>query len=613
MFVRINERLRQSWLSCTILAVGCVLVGFSLTANAADASSRLPAGLKPSTDIPLAESNRVFIAEIEHRGLTLTRKGFPALSATLQKNNADQLARFLAPAFRGETLAVTQGQGLENEVLQIRRASTTNEPKARPEPAEAGAFVKYLLGLRSHFGKDAKVELALMSLSPLEPGNLAGAWKGSCALRMFGGRTGGGKSELLAKLEFDLLRVPDVDVIVTDPGWIQSLRVYGLQESSCTHDLMAEVAKERGIDRALFQDNWKMPAEERVNVTGGVYLADIDNDGRQDVLVLDAKGVFLFHALADGRYEEISEKAGLPRKPTKKKSDPRPALSSATSAVFGDFDNDGLVDLIICDHTGAQVFRNLGSGRFEDVTFLTKLWFDDARSITGLTVGDFDKDGLLDIYITRGGNGPKRNSVQVNSWIDGPGGPGNQLWHNHGNWQFEEVSKTANATAGFRSCFTAAWLDANNDGWPDIYCINEFGGGILLVNQANGTFKEVHLLDDAGDFGSMGMCVGDFDNDGNIDIYTANMYSKAGRRIMENLPASSYPPNVFAKMKRFVTGSEIYRNHGGLNFERSGKKLDVHAVGWAYAPTFVDLDNDGFLDIYATAGFASAGREEPDG
>ena len=598
MFVGIIERLRLSWLGSTMLAVSCALAGFTLAATAAGAPSRLPPGLKPSTDLPLAESNRVFIAEIEHRGLTLSRKGFPAIIAALQKSDADQLARFLAPSFRGETLDIAQGRGLENEVVQIRRLRTSDEPKATPEPADASAFVKYLLGLRGHYGKDAKVELALMSLSPLEREKLDGPWKGSCALRLFGGRADGGKNELLAKIEFDLLRVPDVDVIVTDPGWIQSLRFYDLMETASTHDLMAEVAKKRGIDRALFHDNWTLPPKETVVVTGGVYLADIDNDGRQDILVLDPKGVFLFHALPNGQYEEIAKKAGLPRN-----------LRSAYNAVFGDFDNDGLVDLILTDHQGVRVYKNVGGARFEEWTFMTKLWFDKAL---GMSVGDYDKDGLLDIYVTRG-NPPGASGSQVNSWIDGPGGPGNQLWRNRGNWQFEEVSKPANATAGHLSCFTAAWLDANNDGWPDIYCINEFGGGVLLLNQGNGTFKEQHLLNDTGDFGSMGMCVGDFDNDGNIDIYTGNMYSKAGRRIMENLPSSSYPPNVFAKMKRFVTGSEIYRNHGGLNFERVGKKLDIHAVGWAYAPTFVDLDNDGFLDIYATAGFISAGKEEPDG
>src|SRR6185503_6281896 len=116
-----------------------------------------------------------------------------------------------------------------------------------------------------------------------------------------------------------------------------------------------------------------------------------------------------------------------------------------------------------------------------------KTAFRFGTTALGLSVGDYDLDGRLDIYVSRS-NGPRGNRYGQNSWIDGPGGPGNQLWHNLGDWQFEEVSQKANAQAGRRSVFTSCWLDADNDGWPDIYCINEFGGGVLLLNQRNGRF-----------------------------------------------------------------------------------------------------------------------------
>jgi hypothetical protein len=250
----------------------------------------------------------------------------------------------------------------------------------------------------------------------------------------------------------------------------------------------------------------------------------------------------------------------------------------------------------------------MGKFQFQEIIPETRFNFENA---SGFTVGDYDKDGRLDIYVSR--NDGKGQHTGKNSWIDGPGGPGNQLWRNFGHWKFEEVSEKANAQAGRRSCFSAAWLDANNDTWPDIYVINEFGGGVLLLNNTNGTFKEMPLLDDVGDFGSMGMAVGDYNNDGNIDVYTANMYSKAGRRIFENLSPGTFPPDTWAKIKRFVTGSELYKNVGNLKFERVGNKARVHAVGWAYGAAFMDLDNDGFLDLYGTAGFMSVNKEEPDG
>src|SRR5262249_6569641 len=169
------------------------------------------------------------------------------------------------------------------------------------------------------------------------------------------------------------------------------------------------------------------------------------------------------------------------------------------------------------------------------------------------------------------------------------------------------------ALGGHRSTFTAAWLDANNDGWPDLYVINEFGDGVLLVNNRDGTFSEHALADRPADFGTMGVAVGDVNNDGNIDIYCGNMYSKAGTRVIGNLAPDAYPPPVLERMRRFVAGSQLHLNRGGLKFEQAGQRMQVAAVGWAYGPCLADLDNDGWLDIYATAGFASRDRDKPDG
>src|SRR5207244_3541323 len=107
---------------------------------------------------------------------------------------------------------------------------------------------------------------------------------------------------------------------------------------------------------------------------------------------------------------------------------------------------------------------------------------------------------------------------QTSSWLDGKcgGKGGNLLFRNKGNWQFEETAAASGADGGDRSTFSAVWLDANNDNWPDLFVINEFGNGVLLVNQQNGSFREQALVDGPGDFGSMGVTCGDVDNDGNI-------------------------------------------------------------------------------------------------
>ena len=158
--------------------MGCTrLLGLTFVLLAAlFSSSRTSVAAIPAAanSLPLAESNRVFIAEIERRGLTLTRRGFPAVAATIRTNAADRLMRYLAPGFRGETLSPEQGLGPENDVLKIRRVTSAGEPKQKPVSADADAFARYLLELRHHFGADARVELALMSLSPAQREKLDG-------------------------------------------------------------------------------------------------------------------------------------------------------------------------------------------------------------------------------------------------------------------------------------------------------------------------------------------------------------------------------------------------------------------------------------------------------
>lgn len=574
-----------------IVSTQCLRV--YLTAAIAFLALRLVAA---TNQLPLAQSERVFIANIETRGLTLNQKGFPALARALRTGDVANLTFFFAPDFRGEILPFPAKPSFQNDILTIARVSTATQPAPSASLLNGTGFAEALFDLRKLFKAEPKVELALMSLSPLSRDNLDGAWKGNCALRLVGKRAAGGQAEITAKFDFELITIPDVDAITTTRGWFKSLKMTEAQQGVASGDLMAEVGKQRGIDRGLFQDNWtsSIPPGERPILTGGVYLGDVDNDAFDDVLVTDVNGVFLFRALPEGKFVEVTPESGLPR-----------GLKNVANAALADFDNDGLVDILL----DFRAFRNTGKLRFEEVTARTGFRFGSA---TGFSVGDYDRDGKVDLYVSRyyGQRVPRSSQ---NSWIDGPGGPGNQLWRNLGNWKFEEVSLKANAQAGRRSCFTACWLDANNDNAPDIYAINEFGGGILLVNNGSGAFREVHLLNDAGDFGSMGMCVGDYDNDGNVDVYTANMYSKAGRRVMENLAPGSYAPEILTKMKRFVTGSEMYRNLGNLKFDRIGKALRVNAVGWAYGASLVDLDNDGFLDLYGTAGFVSVNKEEPDG
>jgi hypothetical protein len=111
----------------------------------------------------------------------------------------------------------------------------------------------------------------------------------------------------------------------------------------------------------------------------------------------------------------------------------------------------------------------------------------------------------------------------------------------------------------------------------------------------------------------MGVTCGDYENSGNVSIYCGNMYSKAGNRVISNILPGTYSDEIMARIRSFVGGNQLWRNRGNLQFEPMGKKYQISAAGWAYAPAFVDLDNDGWLDIFANAGFVSQDRTEPDG
>ena len=88
---------------------------------------------------------------------------------------------------------------------------------------------------------------------------------------------------------------------------------------------------------------------------------------------------------------------------------------------------------------------------------------------------------------------------------------------------------------------------------------------------------------------------------------------QAGSRVLGNLSEGAYPADVMARMRRFVAGSQLHLNQGGLRFDQAGERMQVHAVGWAYGPALADLDNDGWLDLYATSGQISRDRDKPDG
>lgn len=570
-------------------------------------SSGLQSGEK--AELILDEGEREYLWQVEHHGLLLARHGFQPLADALSRGNQDALRNLLAPDFIGSVPGELREVRLDTDFAHVLRQQYTGQPLAS-EPSEVARFLARLMAYRALFSsnKPPKVKLALMGLAPEKRGDTNGFWRGTCQLRMWGETVSSGPGEVVLYLAFRTAQ--PTEEALAQGKWLHACSLTQSQVAQAPAYLMREVTAERGIDARDFHDNW--PTHGTKTNTGGVYLCDYDRDGILDVLITDLNRHALYKGLPGGKFQDVTTEVGLPLALLD-----LPGL--AVMAVFVDMDGDGWEDLIL----GNRIYRNEGGRYFSDYTDRTNLRLP--RDAAGIAIADFDRDGRVDLYVTRPGKD------KADSWLEGKSGDpkGNQLWRNLGNWQFEDVTISSGTDGGHRSTGTAVWLDANNDGWPDLYVINEFGNGVLLLNQGNGTFREQFLAKGPGDFGSMGVTCGDIDNDGNIDLYVANMYSKAGNRVIGNLKPDTYPPDIMATMRQFVAGSQLYRNLGTekgvgtlsggkgpdtfFGFEPLAKQYQVAAIGWAYGAALVDLDNDGWLDLYTTCGFISQSRTEPDG
>src|SRR6266550_4632425 len=274
--------------------------------------------------------------------------------------------------------------------------------------------------------------------------------------------------------------------------------------------------------------------------------------------------------------------------------------------AFIDYDNDGWQDLFVLHGTrleGAppgttnRLYKNNRDGTFTDVT--DKAGFHQAavRYGSGCSWVDYDRDGRLDLFVANYLNTtleklPKPGENADCTWKGvpvncGPRGlpPGYvQLFHNNGDGTFTEVSKKSGVAAASGSYpMTCVAADYDNDGWPDIYVACDSTPSWLFRNQHDGTFREealergVALSEDGLEQAGMGVAVGDIDLDGSLDIFKTNFADDT---------------NV------------LYHNEGKGNFDdvtvHSGLGVETRYVGWGAG--IVDLDNDGFPDLFVATG-----------
>jgi hypothetical protein len=531
-------------------------------------------------DLSLPESERARLWDIEHRGNVLNSVGFTRLSLAVKNQDTKAIQAMLAPEF--QFTFAKMPTVLERSGALVVRREDHSDPR---QPTTAETFVQQVLQWRQVFGSAVpNVKVVMATLRPADDNALSADWLGTAILRLHGDTATGGPAEIVANLTFRI--VEPTDPHFTNPGWLKSIQLDRVSITQAAKPLFAEAAAAHGLTTAALHDNWT--ADTLKTMTGGAYVTDFNRDGYLDVLISDVNVVALYAGGAGGKFTDVTAAVGL-------KADGIPGVCG-----WFDINGDGWDELIL----DGIVYENKAGGQF-----VARDPLPVPRDTAALVVADYDRDGKLDVYAARSG------APGNLSWLEGRSNDprGNTLLRNLGDWKFADVTKKAGVRGGYRSSFTAAWLDADDDGWPDLLVPNEFGDAVLLRNNGDGTFAAVRRTDTPADYGTMGLAVGDFNNDGRIDLYSANMYSKAGTRIINNLKPDAYPPEIMQKLKRLVAGSQLHLNKGGLEFEQTGVAKQLANVGWAYGPALADYDGDGHLDIFATAGYLSRDRSKPDG
>ena len=548
---------------------------------------------------PLSKADQAFLWDAESIGLELGQFAWPQLSQAIRDSDAGKIVAVCVDEFQAEVSTAPKEIEAAREFGRLVRRESSGDDWRNLDARE---FAEWLLEHLEPFGETAdkaSINFSLKAISPVQRDQPENDWRGTVAIELRASAESGVRKELVILLDFQLLH-PERD-FYANGGWLRSCRVLQVSTASSDQPLMREVAEESGLPGDL-HDNW-LTDGNRVN-TGGAHFCDYNRDGCLDALLIDTSKfapLMLYRGTPEGRFVDATQEVGLAN------------ASHSLHAVFADLNNDGWEDLVL---PGVAVFRNVGGKRFAELSHRSNLIpliasHGPLVNITGVAVADYDRDGQIDLYVTRG----DARNFKSGSWIDGKSGMQwqNQLLRNLGHGMFEDVTGRTGTSGDHRSVFTAAWLDANDDGRPDLYVIHEFGPGVLLLQGANEKFQEQELSGKSGDFGSMGLATGDINNDQQIDVFVSNMYSKAGNRVIDNLPDGHYDDEVMRKLRRMVSGSELYINNSQLAFEAVGKQMQITKIGWAWGPALVDLDNDGWLDIYSTCGFISHDRKKPDG
>jgi hypothetical protein len=362
----------------------------------------------------------------------------------------------------------------------------------------------------------------------------------------------------------------------------------------------------------------------------GVAVGDFDGDGFDDVYFVNQLGPnALYRNKGDGTFVDVTNEAGV-------------ALGDriCVAATFADYDNSGRQSLFVTSTRGGNVlFKNLGNGKFKDVT--------EEAGLTGISHSqtavffDYDNDGYLDLLVTNTAQWTSDAFDSVSKYYPGPATlpamaasakESNVLYHNNRDGTFTEVTEEA-GLLGKGWSGDVAVFDYNEDGYPDLLVTNMFGSSTLYRNNGDGTFTDV-TRETLGrtSFGAIGCKAFDFNNDGRLDLLIADMHSDmwlpptitpavidfVKQNQQKKFPtvvggSGHFSPRMAEVIRReveaafwinteeVVFGNTLFRNLGRGKFEEVSDQAGLE-TWWPWGIATGDFDNDGYEDVFLPSG-----------
>ncbi len=344
----------------------------------------------------------------------------------------------------------------------------------------------------------------------------------------------------------------------------------------------------------------------------GAAWGDYDNDGWLDLFIANEAGPLslsnediinsqahsvLYHNNRDGTFEEVSIQAGVDFR------------GWAMAPAWGDYDNDGWLDLFISSYGENVFYQNNGNGTFTDRT--NETGFGGLPGFwTGASWGDFNRDGFLDLYVSGyvqySYQENQKSTLQYKAEVPVSLNPSsfkperNLLYRNNGDGTFTEIAGPAGVEDLKGRSLSNVWCDFDDDGWPDLYVANDVSDNVLFRNLRDETFEEISHTALVADYrGAMGIAVGDWDGDADMDMFITHWIAQENA-LYSNLRSQFSSLGISTpNTTRFMDEADRY----GLG------QIALDYIGWG--TSFFDYNNDGRLDLFVVNGSTFQQKQKP--